>query len=153
MPKPTEIINIYELLLDTTEMFRKGEEVVDKITHGVQVREIFAMPHVSQATSEFDMFDLHFIKVGVRPGKAEARKGELLEWLRAYPEPQRLADGPSYIEIGAIIGQQDAAFCLFALGAHLELWSIITPETLHLEGALADEAAGRGFLMISGWKP
>ena len=30
---------------------------------------------------------------------------------------------------------------------------IITPATMHLEGALADLAAGTGFIMISGYSP
>lgn len=150
----TEALDIFPLLKETTTMFRKGEEVIDKVVLGVQVREIFAMPHESEAPEELDMFDLHFIKVGVKPREAEelVNVNRLLSWLTAYPQPDRLAGGPSYIEIGAVIGDQDAALCLFALGAHLKLWKIITPETLHLEGEDADMAAGRGLVMISGWK-
>lgn len=148
-------VDIAELLRETTTMFRKGPEVVDHPPDkaGIAVTEVFGMPHESDAAPALAMFDLHFLKVGVQPLMAEHRRGDLIEWLREYPEPERLAGGPSYIEIGAVLGSQDFAMCLFALGAHLKLWTIITPETLHLEGADADRAAGQGFVMMSGWKP
>ena len=146
--------DIHAVLMATTEMFRKGEEVIDHPPDhaGIRVTEVFSMPHEKDAAEGLDMVDLHFVKVGVKPREAESHRDELLAWCRAYPEPNRLAGGPSYIEIGAIIGSQDDAFRLFALGQHLDFWEVITPELLGLSGADARTVAGRGFVMITGWK-
>ena len=75
-----------------------------------------------------------------------------MEILRGYPEPERLAGGPSYIEIGGVLGDQQEAFLLFALGKVLGLWSVITPATLGFEGPEADQLAGAGMVNMSGFK-
>ena len=60
-------------------------------------------------------------------------------------------NGPSYIDVGAVLDSQSLAFVLFAVGKVLGLWDIITPETLGIEGEKAGELAGLGFVMISGF--
>ena len=42
--------------------------------------------------------------------------------------------GPSYIELGAWIGDQGLALALMGLGSALGIWGIITPQTLGIEG-------------------
>ncbi len=44
------------------------------------------------------------------------------------------------------------ALRLFALGKVLGFWNIITPETLGFKGEAADEFAGKGFVMMGGYK-
>ena len=117
---------LYEILGDTTVQLRKGSEVDSHQSGNVQVTEIYAMPHESES-KDLEMVDCHFITVGVDKAKAKARKGELINLLKSYPQPERLAQGPSYIEVGGVIGDQGAAFQLFALGQALGLWNIITP--------------------------
>lgn len=64
----------------------------------------------------------------------------------------RIKGGPSYIEWGAWIGDQGMAMTVMAAGAYAGLWEVVTPATLHITGAEADELAGRGFIMTTGLK-
>ncbi len=98
-----------------------------------------------------EMVDLVLLKVGVRAEIAEKHKASLIEFLRTYPQPERLAQGPSYIEVGAEIGDQGMALALFAVGHVLGLWKIITPMTMGVMGEDARQMAGAGFVMISGF--
>jgi hypothetical protein len=159
---------LYQILQETTVQLRKGEEVegdpelvqavkdfkegddIDKLPGGSV--HIYAMPHESQAKSDIERVDLHFIVVGVDKAKAEQIKDELVAIMKTYPQPERLAGGPSYIEVGGEIGDQGAAFQLFALGKVLGLWDVITPEKLGITGAEASEMAGKGLVMMSGFK-
>lgn len=139
---------LYEILSKCTCQLRKGEEVVEHTEpSGLRVKEIFAMPHESEARPEIEKIDMVFLTVGVGKAEAEKHRAELLTILKDYP---RLKDGPSYIEVGAEIGDQGAAFQLFALGKVLGFWDIITPKTFGMEGPEAMEAAGRGYIMVSG---
>jgi hypothetical protein len=84
--------------------------------------------------------------------KAQENKQNLIDILNTYPDPERLKGGPSYIEVGGVIGDQGTAFALFALGKVLGLWNVITPKTLGITGEQAREMAGMGFIMISGYE-
>ena len=159
---------LYEILAETTIRLRKGEVIhgdkplVDAIKAGVTddnfdklpggVVTFDMMPHEGDLRPGFEKVDCHFLVVGVDKAKAEARKAELIDLLNAYPRPDRLAGGPSYIEVGGEIGDQGAAFQLFALGKALGLWGIITPEAMGFEGAEADQMAGSGFVMMTGYR-
>jgi hypothetical protein len=143
-----------EHVLAATSEFRKGGEIVDEPPRGgVQVRHVYMMPHISDETAEgLEHYDLHFIIVGIDHEKAVAMRDEFLDWCRNYPEPERLAGGPSYIELGAVLGSQDLALRVMALGKALGEWDLITPATFGARGVEADMLAGRGMVMISGWK-
>lgn len=159
---------LYQILRDTTVQLRKGEkiegdpklvEAVKNFKEGDDASKlpggsvhIYAMPHESQAKNGIEKVDCHFIMVGVNKAKAEQYKNELVAILKTYPQPKRLAGGPSYIEVGAEIGDQGAAFQLFALGKVLGLWDVITPEKLGITGPAARQLAGSGMVMISGFK-
>lgn len=161
-----DLKKLYAILNETTAQLRKGEvfegspELVAQAKEGVSldkmqgggVLEINAMPHVSEAPDHLEAVDLEFLVIGVDRVKAEARRADLIAVLRTYPKPERLADGPSYIEVGAEIGDQGAAFQLFALGKVLGLWSIITPALMGIAGSEARQLAGQGFVMITGWQ-
>lgn len=155
---------LYEILAETTVQLRKGEVVegtpalVDALRTGDTdkplpggVVEIYAMPHENEARNGIEKVDCEFLVIGVDKAKAEARKVELIALLKTYPNPERLAEGPSYIEVGAVIGDQGAAFQLFALGKVLGLWSVITPKTLGFKGEEARVMAGNGWVMMSGF--
>lgn len=161
-----DLEKLYEILAETTCQLRKGDvfegtpALVEAAKAGTLgeanvggVLEIFDMPSVDEAPADIEMVDVEFMKIGVDKAKAEARKADLIDILHAYPEPERLARGPSYIEVGAEIGDQGATFQLFALGKVLGFWSVITPVTFGITGALARELAGGGLVMISGWRP
>lgn len=139
---------LYEILNATTVQLRKGEEVTDTtLDSGLRVKEIFAMPHESEALPTVEKVDMVFLTIGVDKAAAESHRAELHQILSEYP---RFKDGPSYIEVGAEIGDQGAAFQLFAVGKVLGFWDVITPATFGLKGPEALDAAGRGYIMVSG---
>lgn len=144
---------LYDILSQTTVQLRKGEEAETRTDGPVKVTEVFAMPHQDQITAaEVVKVDLEFLVVGVDKLAAEKWRDDLLLLLAEYPHPDRLASGPSYIEVGGEIGDQGAAFQLFALGKVLGLWDIITPSKMGITGDRAREMAGSGFIMITGWR-
>lgn len=146
--------DIHEALNAATTVYRKGEVVEERQEGVVAVTEVYGFPSVDEAPAGIQLFDVEFVVIGVDPAEAEERREDVLEWLRAYPEPIRLAGGPSYMEVGAHLGDQTLAFQLFALGQVLGLWELITPLTLL--GPLAPleqrrALAGNGYIMMSGW--
>lgn len=154
---------LHEILAATTVQLRKGDvyegtpELVEQASRGDELKgggvlEIFAMPHEGEALPEIERVDMEFLVIGVDRKTAAAHKAELVSILETYPAPDRLADGPSYIEVGAAIGDQGAAFQLFALGKVLGLWDVITPTTMGFKGDQAREMAGSGFIMMTGFK-
>jgi hypothetical protein len=143
---------LHEILNDTTIQLRKGAEIEQRMSGPLQVTEVFAMPHESEARPELERVDMEFLIIGVDKARAEARKDDLIAVLRDYPKPSRLADGPSYIEVAPEIGGQGAAFQLFALGKVLGLWDVITPTRLGATGEQARQMAGNGFIMMTGYR-
>ena len=146
---------LYEILEHTTIQLRKGEVVREGESIGnVRVVHVDMMPHVDDAkgVDDVETVDMEFLVIGVHKPSAEKHRADLIAVLNDYPYPDRLAAGPSYIEVGAEIGNQGAAFQLFALGKVLDLWDVITPARLGLTGELASMAAGNGFIMITGYK-
>lgn len=156
---------LYAILRETTVELRKGavfegtpslvaqaEAGAEKLRGG-GVLEIYAMPHVDEAPENIERVDVEFEVIGVDRDKAEARRGEFIALMDSYPQPERLAGGPSYIEVGAEIGSQSGAFQMFALGKVLGLWDIITPSKMGFAGEEARQMAGSGFIMITGYRP
>ena len=156
---------LYEILNETTIQLRKGEVIhgdkplVDAIKAGVEsdklpggVVTFDMMPTVAEAADGLEKVDLEFLVIGVHKAKAEQHRAELIGLLNSYPNPDSLASGPSYIAVGAEIGDQGAAFQLFALGKVLGLWDVITPGSFGMTGAEAQQAAGSGFIMMTGYR-
>jgi hypothetical protein len=136
-----------EILEETCGGFRKGEQI--------EGNHFYGFPHVSTVEDRGDtvLVDCHFIKVGVLKQKAEEVKAELIEILNQYPYLERLKNGISYIELGAVLGSQDRAFELLALGEVTHLWRVVTPATMGVTGETADNMAGMGFILESGYSP
>lgn len=143
---------LHTIINDCTTQFRHGDVVSQKHVGSVTVTTVDYMPHTSEAPDTLEKVDVHFMTVGVDRARAEAHRVELIEILDRYPE-HRLADGPSYIEVGGVIGDQGAALRLFALGQVLGFWTVITPATLGITGVDGDKLAGMGMVMTSGYKP
>ena len=144
--------HLYTILRDATFQLRKGPVLQTEKRPGLNIHTIENMPHEEALEYEgMAKVDCELLTIAVDKAKAEERKAELIEILKTYPQPARLAGGPSYIEIGAEIGDQGAAFQLFALGEVLGLWRVVTPTRMGMVGAEAREMAARGFVMISGW--
>ncbi len=148
-----DLNKLYEILRETTVQLRKGDVVTQSKAGDTNVVTIDAMPHVDEAPDDgIEKVDCEFLVIGVDRAKAEARRADLVEILDSYPQPDRLAGGPSYIEVGAEIGDQGAAFQLFALGKVLGLWSVVTPASLGFRGQEAQAMAGSGLIMITGYR-
>lgn len=106
-----------------------------------------------------DLIDVHFFKVFVDDqfdpehfkvcmayslmGEGKGEFGDINE--------ERAKGGPSYIEWGGWIGDQGLAMRMMACGQKAGLWKVITPATLHVTGKDADDMAGKGFVMTSGY--
>jgi hypothetical protein len=143
---------LWDVVQDTTAEFRKGATVTtDNRVEGLEVKHLYAMPHADQIPPHLDAVDVHFEIVGVDKERATARRDELLSVLREWPDG-RLAQGPSYIEAGGVLGDQGIALRLYALGQVLELWDVITPERMGMSGEAAEQAAGAGYVMVTGFR-
>jgi hypothetical protein len=134
-----------EILDQTCASFRKGEKIVGNHFYG--------FPHVStvEGRGDTELVDCHFIKVGVLKQKAEEVRAELIEILNEYPDLEQLKGGVSYIELGVVLGSQDRAFELLALGQVTHLWRVVTPATMGVTGEVADNMADMGFIFESGY--
>ncbi len=116
------------------------------------VYEIFGFPPAAavEQNGEIKMVDCHFIMVAVREKRALQLKGELekllTEWTE-WPQDREV----SYIEAGALLGDQTLAFQLFALGEVCGLWKVLTPQVVlgdHVDQKMKDELAGRGLITV-----
>lgn len=96
-------------------------------------------------TAPVHSVNVHFFWVSAK----NKPNGEQLSLLlkQEYPDLKRLSGGPSYIELGGVLGDQGIALRLIGLGELVGLWKAITPATLHLEGEAAAQLAGSGFVM------
>jgi hypothetical protein len=148
--KRMNLARLYAIIDETTIQYRKGAAVIHRQEGRVAVTEVFAMPHIDEALARDDLVkvDVEFMVIAVDKAKAEQRKDELLAILKTYPQPDRLAAGPSYIEMGGVLGDQGVALRLFALGQVLGLWSVLT--TFGIEGEDARKMAGQGLVMMTG---
>ena len=104
-----------------------------------------------------EVVDCH-VQVAINRVKAEQHREELVELLDRWPteawgHPTKpLSVGPSYIDVGAVLGDQTLAFIMFAVGRVLGLWGVITPKTLGLTGTEAGQAAGNGYVMMGPYR-
>jgi hypothetical protein len=137
-----------KFLYDVTKVYRKGDVVTERNENGLHVTEVFGYPHVSNADTEA-LIDVHFVWIAVDVPEAEKHADEFDRLLHDYPQPNRLQQGPSYIELGAVLGDQELAFRFIAVGAALRRWTVIIPETLGITGPEAAALAGSGMVMLS----
>jgi hypothetical protein len=145
---------IYKILQETTQVYRKGDLVEQKNIGNVNVTEIFGYPHSSKSLKDgnYEKVDMIFVDIVVDKDKARKRKDELVSILSEYPEPERLAGGPSYIELAPNLGlEQEGALRTMALGKVLGLWEIVSGKTFILSNEVTRELAGNGLLMITGY--
>lgn len=102
---------------------------------------------------EQQVIDVHFFKVAYRKDldpKPFARRFVASMKAGGYYAPMtpaRMKEGPSYIEIGAFLGDQQTALMVMALGKHLGYFNLLIPSDLGLTGEAADKAAGSGYVM------
>lgn len=143
---------LYEIMSRCVCTFRKGDPAIRFDENG---RALVGAGE-SPITDDGRLFhanklvDLYFLWVAIDEGRAEPHRAAFRDALG--PDYGQYERGPSYIHIGAEIGDQTAALCLMGLGAHYGFWRVVTPDKLGLEGDRALKAAGMGYVMISGFK-
>jgi hypothetical protein len=144
---------IRRLLAETTTVYRKGAPVIVEHSGSSAVVRFDNYPALPADSPPATLLDLHYVWVAVDLAAAEQRRPELLTLLSNYPDPASLARGPSYLALGIELDSQEAALRLIALGAALGVWELITPRTLGIEGAQAEELASSGYILCSGTRP
>lgn len=145
-------MSLHDILNDCCAEFRKGEQVTTTVTGGMQVVDIYLMPHVSEAPPHLVQVDVHFMVIGVKAANAAEHRDDLV----AILEPHRalLERGPSFMTIAQEFEiEQDRAFHLMAVGQVLGFWSVMTPSVFRLTGTMADRAALAGYVMTNGYRP
>lgn len=148
---------LYALLEDTTTVVRKDDDPVvsERQVGQLQVTEVLGYPTSDEAALEDDTakVDLVFVDIAVDRKKVERQREAFQEVVDVYLEPDRLVQGPSYIEIAGVLGvEQETAFRFMAVGEVLGYWQVVSGKTLGLDDATAKQMAGQGILMISGLK-
>jgi len=146
---------LYKIIESTTTIYRKGSIAERKTLGDVEVVELFGYEHTDAAPKDDNLqkVDMIFVDVVVNRAESEKYRSELKKILRDYPEPERLAGGPSYIELSPNCGmEQEGGLRLMALGKILGLWEVVSGKTLGMDDATSRELAGKGFLNISGYK-
>ena len=102
--------------------------------------------------------DIH-AKVFIDAEGAESVQDDIVALLERWPaeawgHPTKpLCNGLSYIDIGAVLGDQRIAFVLLAAGKFLGLWDVITPASFGVSGEQAAEMVGQGFVMMTPYEP
>lgn len=146
---------LYDIIEGSTKVYRKGETIQQKQVGNLQVTQVFGYESTEKAPkgNHVDKIDMIFVDVVVDKTKAEHYKSDLIKILKEYPQPDRLAGGPSYIELAPNLGmEQEGALRVMALGKMLGLWDILSGKTLGASDKETLEMAGSGFLMISGYE-
>lgn len=112
-------------------------------------------------TERVNTIDLIFMKLHVSVANARSAEPQLLDMLKnrwptmSWGNPAVvLEQGPSYIGIGAVVEDQARAMQLMAVGATLGWWGLVTPAVFGVEDPdIQRDLAGRGLLMIDGFRP
>lgn len=154
--KPLRELEDY--VLASTVVYRKGEPITYSTDGHLKVITIDAFPALPDGP--LSVVDCHFVSVGFTEAlgqwdHAEFRARVLAAEHGLYAEmPESVwSQGPSYITIGAWIGDQTTAFRVMACIQAHGLGHVITPATLGVtDEAAANALAGGGYVLISGLK-
>jgi hypothetical protein len=146
---------LYQILEETTKVYRKGAIIEKKNIGNLNVIECFGYPHTSKApiNNKYEKVDMIFIDVVVDREKALERKNEVENILEQYPQPERLSQGPCYIELAPNLGlEQEGALRLMAMGKTLGFWNIMSGKIFGLPDDETIEYARNGLLMVDGYR-
>jgi len=104
----------------------------NKITYHPAIHELITSNTEITQGPECDI-DVVFFKVNCVEINREMFEKSVLAWHGTYGTPTlNLFDGKvyNYIEIGTWLGDQQVALRMMALGAYLEVWRLITPDSV-----------------------
>jgi len=109
-----------------------------------------------------EMFDFFVITLALNTDKVQEHAAEMVELFKEWPTEgwnesvPPLGEEISYLTAGAVLGDQEFAFMLFAFGKLLGWWDILDPHTVlgmeynHPQGR---QLAGMGMVAIIGYNP
>lgn len=144
---------IIDIIHECTRPYRKGEVITQENGEVASVTHVYGYPPVEDLLSGWEPVDMVFFVVGVWPSVAAVRRPRLVELLndpKVWPNPERWALGPSFINIGGIIGDQELALRLMALGKVCGMWELVTPATMKAPEDMWNEVAAAGYIMTVG---
>ena len=147
-----------DYVIGATTVFRKGEVVTYSETPNLAVWVIDDFPSMPKGLTT--TVDCHFVDVGFTEALAGWDHQQFYDaviaaedGLYAAMDVETWRQGPSYITIGAWIGDQTTAFRFMACVQAHGLGHVITPATLGVtDKAAADNMAGGGMVLLSGLK-
>ena len=143
---------LMELLNDSTCLISKGGATSRKLPGISLLLWGLMVPLEDPRTEALLKIDCQFITVGVNTEQAERHRAEFLEFLEEYPEPNKLADGPTYKHLAEIVGDEVTALRVFGLGQALGVWNVLLPTDLGIPEDLAEEAADLGLIVTTGYR-
>lgn len=149
-----DVRKLISMVSQCTTPLRKGEVLEEKDMGPLKVISINDFPsqeEIGDTENTHKLVDLHFIDVLVHEKRAEQCREDFIYQLNNFPDKHMLAGGPSYIALGGVLGDQTLALQFLAMGDALGLWKAVTPKTIGIEGPMADELAGRGYVMCTGY--
>lgn len=146
----TDINEWFRALTTCSLLLRKGQITTTTREGVLEVTTFDVMPHKDQLPHDPDreIIDMVLCDVAVLKSRAEAARPEIIRLLETQ-DPALWEGGPSYITIGAALGDQGLAFKLMAVLKVLGMAEVITPMTFGVKGELATQVAGQGYVMLT----
>lgn len=147
---------LQDYLQRATTVYRKGD-VVSFEPRGshVDVVVIDAFPALPEGLTT--TIDCHYVHVGFTEALAELSHQEFYDLVASategvfqYMHISDWSSGPSYISIGAWLGDQTLAFQFMACVQAHGLGKVITPASLGVTGERGEAMAGAGYVLLSG---
>lgn len=148
----TEVQALAQRVVAVTTAYRRGAAVESETIEGGM--EVVTIDAYDPAPTGDGLVDVHFLLVKVTDGDPDRSRDVLDAALAAgrgeftSMTERELADGPSYITLGAWLGDPEVALRFIALGAHHGWWTALTPATLGItDPERAEPLARAGYVM------
>lgn len=143
---------LMEVLNDSTCVISKGEPTQRKLPGISLLLWGLMVPANDSRIDALEKVDCQFLTIGVNKSQAEKHRAEFIAFLEEYPEPTKLADGPTYKHLSTIVGDDITALRIFGLGQALGIWDVLLPANLGVPQDLVEEAADLGLIVTTGYQ-
>lgn len=143
---------LMEALKDSTCLISKGESTRKRLSKIPSLLWGLITDQSDPDVEKLECIDCQFITVGVNRTQAEKHRNDFLKFLEEYPDPVRLADGPTYKHMASVVGDEMLALRVFGLGQTLGIWDVILPSQLGVDPVLVEEAADLGLIVTTGYQ-
>jgi hypothetical protein len=156
-PSTTEIkmnaVQIREITHLCVKAHRKGEiESVTTTPQGLEVKEMFFMPHANEIPAGLVRLDVEFFIAAIDKVEAEKHKADLKVMIEEGMGAERLSKEIGYIDWGGLIGDQETALMFMALGDVMGFWMLLTPSRMGMPADMCRTMAGAGMITTSPYR-